>query len=181
MSMTICWWFIALLALLRGISAQTAGTIHLFASNGCTGSHMSCGNIPANGCCTTGGDVFASAFLVSFQQQAFVDIHAQTECQGVSRQANSLACFQPSFAFSAAHWSTSSSAAARRDAAETNSTEFKDCRRPDSITLIDDDGTEVKIAVPEGENTDYEHAFVKGDYTKLMKLAKINRNLRFSR
>ncbi|KAJ3570849.1 hypothetical protein NP233_g4125 [Leucocoprinus birnbaumii] len=180
MSMTICWWTITFLALLGGISAQSTGTIHLFTSNGCTGSHMSCGNIPANGCCTTGGSLFASAFLVSFQQQASVEIHSQTQCQGVSGEANSLACFQPSFAFSAASWSSSSSKKSRRDETEV-SREFDDCRRPDSITLIAEDGTEVNITVPEGENTDYETAFVNGDFTKLLKLAKINRNLRFYR
>jgi hypothetical protein len=81
---------------------------------------------------------------------------------------------------SAAQWSAPSNAKSRRNETEAPS-EHQVCRRPDSITIIDDNGQEIKITVPEGKNTDYENAFVKGDYTSLMQLAKVNRNLRFTR
>lgn len=58
---------------------------------------------------------------------------------------------------------------------------YENCRRPDLVTLIDENGEEVKITVPEGENEEYEYAFVQGDFAKLLKLAKINRQLRFTR
>ncbi|KXN80677.1 hypothetical protein AN958_08426 [Leucoagaricus sp. SymC.cos] len=178
MSMPVCWWIVAL-ALLQCIAAQTTGIIHLFSSSRCSGSHMSCGDIPPNGCCTTGGDVFASAILVSRQEDALLGVYAQTECKGVSRQGVSLVCIQPTFAFSAARW-TGSAKKSRRNDTEPSS-EFDDCRRPNLITLVDDNGEEVNITIPDGENTDYERAFVQGDFVKLMKLANINRSLRFSR
>lgn len=86
----------------------------------------------------------------------------------------------PASLVSAAHWFPSSRAKSKRNETEA-SPEYKDCRRPDSITIVDKDGVEVKITIPDGENTEYEHAFVNGDFPQLMKLAKINRQLRFWR
>ncbi|KAF9448133.1 hypothetical protein P691DRAFT_730261 [Macrolepiota fuliginosa MF-IS2] len=177
MPLTFCWW-LALLALLQCASAQTTGTIHLFTSNGCTGSHMSCSNIPSSGCCSTGGSLFASTFLAISQEEASIQIHSNAFCEGITRSADAVTCFQPTFAFSAAHWFFPSPS--KRDDMEA-SPEHKDCRRPDTITIIDADGKEVKITVPDGENEEYEHAFVNGNFTKLFKLANINRHLRFVR
>jgi hypothetical protein len=81
----------------------------------------------------------------------------------------------------AANWATASAGLLRRDEAVNSITEDKHCRRPDSITIIDDNGEETQVTIPEGENTEYENAFVKGDYATLMHLAKVKRRLRFSR
>lgn len=69
MSLTLCWWF-AFLCLLQSVSAQSTGTIHFFTSSSCEGSHLSCSNIPSNGCCTTDGDLFASSYLVTFRGES---------------------------------------------------------------------------------------------------------------
>lgn len=80
------------------------------------------------------------------------------------------------FPVSAAKWFTADKS--KRD--EEASPDYKNCRRPDLITIIDDDGQEVKIKVPNGMNTEFEHAFAKGNFTRLFKLARISPDLRFA-
>jgi hypothetical protein len=76
---------------------------------------------------------------------------------------------------SASHWSPSQS---KRDETK-NSTDASLCRRPDSITLVDKTGKEVKITIPDGENTEYEHEFAMGNFASLMEMADISRAMQF--
>ncbi|KAF7763839.1 hypothetical protein Agabi119p4_8376 [Agaricus bisporus var. burnettii] len=130
--------------------------------------------IPPGGCCTTGGDLFASAFLVTSRSASIV-VHSDTHCSGITKSGGKFKCVQPSFAFSASHWTRSNS---NRDETETF-TNSSLCQRPDTITLIDINGKAVNITIPEGENTEYEHEFAMGNYATLMEMANISRLLHF--
>lgn len=143
--------------------------------------------------------VSLSAYLIPITQidvclSVFsLQVHARSFCEGVNKRTGPLTCFQPSFAcmspftlfalrrltpfpVSAAKWFTTANS--KRD--EEASPDHANCWRPDLITIIDDDGQEVKIKVPNGMNTEFEQAFVKGNFTRLFKLARISPDLRFA-
>lgn len=55
-------------------------------------------------------------------------------------------------------------------------TDFSLCRRPDTITLVDRTGKQVKITIPDGENTEYEHEFAMENFASLMDMAGVTVN-----
>ncbi|KAF5310443.1 hypothetical protein D9611_012318 [Ephemerocybe angulata] len=153
-------------ALLYATTVVQAIDLRVFASSGCAGTALVCGNLAARQCCTTNTNPWASQML-SAGGNVGTTAFVLPGCTGGTNAVTGTTCLSPSFAvFSGFFFPLSGrrellSGRAEDLAAAGNST--GECVEPDSYGYLDSAGKFHQAKIPDGKRAEVYTAFEKND------------------